>query len=749
MKTVLVTPEMPIKTGGIGTFIWNFSKLLRDANQDTHILFTHPTDKPRKEWIAPFEKIGATVEWVHSQPVFAPSGYNWHMRVSEVAVDMIPAGADVIYFADWQAAGVSFVRSQRFKDGYHPVTVTVLHSSSRWLREAMRTLPSSYEEQWLDFSESYLARHSDFVVSPSRYLLKWAQDNGWQLPPEERLRVLGLPFFPPVLPTVQPLAVEQAGDTFKRIVFFGRLEARKGIDLFVEALGKLRGKPCLAGIQEIVLLGSAASNPYGEASDIIRALQAKVGRGIKVKAITKLNTFQAQSYLAERVDDTLVVIPSRLENFSLAVIEMSLIPRMNLICSNTGAIPEVLGPDGQGQFFEPFLNPMTRKLEESLLAGPQPIARRGRYDWEQANRQWLAFHQEACEHARMRKNALEVCVAPAKLHEVDNLVFATVSSRTAMMSSAPYVVSGTKSPVDLCITYYNLGTYLPYLLESLEQQTTQDFNLFIINDGSTDSKSIDLFEKMSQQHQRNGWHFITAENQGLSAARNYAASLGSAEYLIFMDADNIAAPNMVERFLDSIRRSGDDCLTCYMYHFRGEGSQYSSTGLLHPATYLYAPTGNSLLLGIFRNEFGDATCIVRRSVFDAINGFTTDVPKYLTGEDWEFFARLSFQGYELDVIPEYLAYYRVRDESMYRTTETFLNDARVLRQYEQQLRQVGLEGLATFTVGVYQRLKNHHSGISASNDLSYLVNHVSGHKILKALRIKAQNQIVRRLGLRH
>ena len=40
--------------------------------------------------------------------------------------------------------------------------------------------------------------------------------------------------------------------------------------------------------------------------------------------------------------------------------------------------------------------------------------------------------------------------------------------------------------LDVCVTHYNLGAYLPYLLESLDLQTNQDFELYVVDDGSTD-----------------------------------------------------------------------------------------------------------------------------------------------------------------------------------------------------------------------------------------------------------------------
>lgn len=753
MKTVILTPEVSPEAGNTGAFVWHFTRLLRQANHEVHIVATHPIDVPDTQGASLFQQLGVTTSQVHAHALVIPNGYKWHLKVAEVAAHLIPADADVVYCIDWDAAGTHLVRSRRFNERRGPVVVNILLGCTKWRREGFRTPPYFEDDLWLDYSERYVVQHSDYVASPSRYMLQWVQDNGWVLPDGDRVRVLGMPLLPTEFSTDEErlASPDELKGRFERIVFFGRLESRQGIDLFVSALIKLRGKPCMQGIKEVVLLGSAGPNPYGTPDEIANLLEAefsggpvirqddldrsirkkrkssddafytsqqKRGDGVTFHILTGLNAPQAQAYLMEHASDSLVVVPCRQDNMGFEVIEASLIVGLNLICSNIGAISEVLEPQGQEQIFEPFSAPLTRKLETALLVGPRPAGQLGRYDWEVANQRWLAFHEEVCAYASAQRS----------------------------VSSTETWTAGDKKLVDVCVTYYNLAGYLPYLLESLTKQTMQDFRLFVINDGSTNPEASKAFANLSQRYQRQGWHFVTTDNQGLSAARNYAASLGDAEYLIFADADNVAAPTMVERFLQGILCSGDDCLTCYIQQFRGEGSPQGERPMLHPQPYLYTPVGNDALLGIFTNTFGDANCIIRRPVYNAIGGFTSDVTKEITGEDWELFARLSLKGYRLDVIPEFLLFYRYRPESMNHTTDAYLNHMRVLRHYEERLRQVRLEGLATFALGIHGRLADR--AIRDSNDdLSYLVNHVSGYKVLKALQIKVRNQVARRLGL--
>src|SRR5262245_17178481 len=100
MKTVLVTPEVAEETmspwnRGTGDAIWHLAKLLRSAGHEVHVVFTHAPEEPRNQWQARYDAIGVILHWVHAHPLTLPTGYNWQLRVAEVAADLIPKDADV------------------------------------------------------------------------------------------------------------------------------------------------------------------------------------------------------------------------------------------------------------------------------------------------------------------------------------------------------------------------------------------------------------------------------------------------------------------------------------------------------------------------------------------------------------------------------------------------------------------------------------------------------------------------------
>ncbi len=679
MKTVIVTPQIPIafKTGGIGTFTENLTRLLRAHGDEVQIIFTHRPEVPRSEWQGRFRELEVPVVCIDEDtaPLIIPTGYDRLQAISEAVAQRLPKDAAVVYFADWEANGLHYVRQRRFVANEVPACVTVLHGSSKWNRWGMQLWPESTEELALDFQERYAVEHSDFVAAPSQYIVSWAQDDGWVLPPSDRVQVLGLPFLP------NPDLLEQLGpssQTFDRIAFFGRQDTCKGIDLFVESLIGLSNGRGLESIREIVLLGAIGQNVYGSRDDIVGRLRSHIP-GVGIAAYTDLTSVQAQRFLAENASRTLVVIPSRADTLGYSAIEASLINNLNIICSNAGGIPEIFGSDDCDQLFDPYVESLTEKIDQWLQAGPRDSSRLGKYDWAAANQRWLAFHDKVCAYAR----SVQSPDGPGR----QNTQIITPSAKR-------------RANVDVCIPYYNHGQYLPHLLTSLEAQTSQDFNVFVVNDGSTDIRSITNFEGLAEQYQqRANWTFISTDHKGACHARNFAASLGTTELICFVDADSITLPNMIERFVEGILKSGDDCLTCNRYCFANDSAPLTSSRVLRRPVFHSVPIGNCPSLGVVQNPYGDGTCVIRRSVFEQLGGFVADRPNDTNYEYRELFARLSLAGYHLDVIPEFLLNCRLRTDSGMRTGGEYQNESRVARHYEAKLREVGLADLVALLLG--------------------------------------------------
>lgn len=98
-----------------------------------------------------------------------------------------------------------------------------------------------------------------------------------------------------------------------------------------------------------------------------------------------------------------------------------------------------------------------------------------------------------------------------------------------------------KPKLSVIIASYNHQDYIAETLKSLEQQTFQDFEIIVIDDGSTD-KTVEVVKNLPSRAQ-----IFTQENQGVVAARNRGASLAKGQYICFVDSDDVVLPGRFER----------------------------------------------------------------------------------------------------------------------------------------------------------------------------------------------------------
>jgi GT2 family glycosyltransferase/glycosyltransferase involved in cell wall biosynthesis len=654
------------EAGGVGAFTTRLANLLRQAGESVSIVMTRIDWEPMRvdaEWRARFQTMGIDLIELQSPP---PLTTRWPevptMRVAEIAAAALK-GFDVVYFQDWGNAAFHLVRERRYLCDQGPVCVTVLHGPSEWELSSNHKYPHLPSDLHLAYQERYAAQHSDLVVSPSRYMVGQLKDIGWVFPGE--IEVLGLPMpEPPRVAEVQHLSLAP----IRRIVYFGRVEERKGIRNFVKALEHLA--PSLGSRPEVVLLGRAEANDDKLLEFAMKGIR-KAGFAVSHKA--SLDSEAAQEFLRGVSAETICVVPSPADNHPYSVVEASLIPGLNLIVTDGGGIPEILG-NAAAQISGPHPMDLAAKIAERLR---QPLAATelAQYDCATANQRWLGFHARAVALAATRR-----IVAP--------------------------VATASRPGVDVCVTYYQKSAYLPQLVDALERQTETDFHVIAVNDGSPDENSNRVFEEYADKTKSLGWDFFRQENAFVDAARNNAARRGSSELILFVDADDVPSHNTVARLREAINRSGDDALIPAMYLFASEDSPLDPvTGEVRvPAFATCIPLGIDLVGGLINPcAFGGSMFMVRRSVFEQMHGF-----RELRGagnEDWEFYVRMVLAGYKVDILPEILQFYRQVEGSLARTLHAETSMRRLIDAYEDGLRPLGLQGAALALSGLHRSSK--------------------------------------------
>ena len=108
--------------------------------------------------------------------------------------------------------------------------------------------------------------------------------------------------------------------------------------------------------------------------------------------------------------------------------------------------------------------------------------------------------------------------------------------------------------ISVIVPVYNVETYLEECLDSIQNQTYTDFEVLLVNDGSTDGSQA-ICERYCQTDKR--FRLMNQTNQGLSAARNKGVEISTGEYIVFVDSDDVIKTNYLEKLMQYMTEDVD------------------------------------------------------------------------------------------------------------------------------------------------------------------------------------------------
>src|SRR6185436_6133197 len=97
--------------------------------------------------------------------------------------------------------------------------------------------------------------------------------------------------------------------------------------------------------------------------------------------------------------------------------------------------------------------------------------------------------------------------------------------------------------VSVVVPCYNLGVYVKDAIESVISQSLQDFEVIVVDDGSTDAETIKILDGINEPKVS----VLHIKNRGLAGARNYGVSKSSGNYIVCLDADDMLAPEYLRK----------------------------------------------------------------------------------------------------------------------------------------------------------------------------------------------------------
>jgi glycosyltransferase involved in cell wall biosynthesis len=604
-----------IRNGGIGTHFLLMSELLASRGWDVTVLFCGEVDDEERLRAAPDELAAKGIRFttVTDHPPTPGAGVPHfgggapYMELSEHALGALERlhakhQFDIIEFPDWRALGLRSIQAKLAGDALLDVRLAVkLHSTTQWQRDGNLENISSPHELNTEFCERYAFERADLQLSPSRYMLDYARELDWGVRTDARI---AYPY--PASATPGPDQVGRVSE----LAFFGRLERRKGLHLFLDALDLVDPSvPALFMGKDTIIEGRWATELISE----------RLGdRPFRVE--TGLDRDAALAELGN--GDRLAVIPSLSETFGFTIAEC-VANRIPFVAARTGGIPEVVDhPVGRERW---LFDPSVEGLAEALHKGLE-----GRDREEFALREEVA---EACDSERWN-DRVELAYRELSGREVER--------RDGSISKEPTVT--------VAVSHFNHAAFLPQALESIANQTRPADRVVVVDDGSTSEEALRVFSEQEALYPE--WVFRCGENQGPGVVRNLCLAETETDYFLPFDSDNIATPRMVERLLGAMELNPTRAVTtCHNLAFVKDSDIEGENFV-----FRYAPIGGPRIGACLENVFGDTCALFRAEALRSVGGF--EVHTWSPHEDWETFVKMAMAGLEIEVFPQPLFYYR-------------------------------------------------------------------------------------------
>jgi peptidoglycan/xylan/chitin deacetylase (PgdA/CDA1 family)/GT2 family glycosyltransferase len=215
--------------------------------------------------------------------------------------------------------------------------------------------------------------------------------------------------------------------------------------------------------------------------------------------------------------------------------------------------------------------------------------------------------------------------------------------------------------VSVVVPAYNAADTLADALQSLVVQTHVDWEAIVVDDGSTDG-TAEIAAGFRERDPR--FRTLRQVRSGAGAARNLGVGVARFDWLLFLDADDWLAPEALEKTTAALASSTDlDAAYGGWVRVAPNGERIDEPW---PGPAVLFPT-------LARSgAFPIHSCVVRRGLVQEVGGFD---PELRTCEDWDLWQRLARAGARFHMVPEPLAYYRMRPGSRTTNAPRHLADA--------------------------------------------------------------------------
>lgn len=398
LRILIATEEIvgPVRNGGIASTYYHLARGLAAEGHDVTICYLKGREvenETAEHWVAHYAQFGITfVPLPDLGEPLAGASVRWQARWLSFYRWLRDSDRfDIVHSSEWRGGAYYALQAKRLGLAFQDTLfVTKTSSPYIWNRHYQMQPIDNVDLLIASFAEQKCVEWADIVVGGSAHLLSFMDHIGYALPE-------GRTYVQPNIVDFAEVTVEDKrpardfGDRVKtrELVFFGRLEPRKGLDLFVLAIDMLAAQG--VAIDRVTFLGKPgeplATQQGMRPLDFIH--KHAEHWPFPSDIVTDLNQPEALSLMCSR--DMVAVMPSLIENSTMAVYE-ALVHKIPFIASAVGGTAELVDPaDHESTLVPPDTEALALRIKGALEDG-QPLARPA-FDNDTNLATWYGFHR--------------------------------------------------------------------------------------------------------------------------------------------------------------------------------------------------------------------------------------------------------------------------------------------------------------------------------------------------------------------
>jgi len=624
---LLTTEYPPMHGGGISTYCYFTARMLSEAGHEVTVFINDDSE-------ADFSIVdeAANIKLVHFNSnrngLQRSLGYTARLSYAFAGIvqTMIEKDGKPDYIESQDYLGIAYYITQYKHAGYPfladvPIILTI-HSPAFIYLLYNQVPVYRFPDFWTGEMEKQSMAAANALVAPSSFILEAVKQH---MPLTGKQTV--------VIPN--PYHIAQApARSFKRnnIIYYGKLSPQKGSFELLAYFKELwnNGFP-----HTLHIIGGTDIVFHPEGKTMGQLVHQQYTVYIE-KGLLQLHGKIPPSQIHNRLQDAhVVIVPSITDNMPYVVMEAMDCGKI-VLASVQGGQAEMLKEGVSGFLFD-HREPASfgRQLNKILSLSDEQVLEIGRNAHNEIEKRF------SYETVWRQKQALLAAIKPIAENQFPFLYQEPIQPVAA--------TSSVEGLLTVVIPFYNMGKYIEECIRSVKNSTYTNIEIVIINDGSTDTNSI---EKLQQAGAAEKITVINRTNHGLAVTRNFGAENARGQYLAFLDADDKVAPSYYEKAIAALKRNEN-------VFFAGAWVQYFEN-----STQLWPSFTPQPPYALVHNMVNSSSLVYKRDAF--LTGGLNDKAVNYGLEDYESVVHMLAMGFNGVILPEVLFCYRVRDGSMFR-----------------------------------------------------------------------------------